>query len=174
VRVYCSTTAGSALRQTSRYREAALHDRRALSLATDASERAHALIGLAADAIGLGHPSLCGRRLAEAVTVAPRDDWRCAVRMDWVRTEHALAIHRPHAAVATARRALRRSFEADALRHVAKSHLFLGAALRSAGFEVASRQELNAALRTARACDARAIARVARHMLADEQASSAR
>jgi len=174
LRVYGSITAGSALRQTGRYREAARHDRVALSLARDSSERTHALIGLAADAIGLGHASLCGRRLAEAAARAPGDDWRCAVRLDWVRTERALAIGRADGAVTAARRALRRSIEADARRHVSKSHLFLGAALRSAGKENAARQHLQRALRTARACNAGPIALVARSMLADEPLRSAR
>ena len=168
VRVHASITAGSALRQTGRYRAALVHDRRASVHARTASERAHALIGLAADAIGMGYTALCGRRLAEAAAVAPGRDWRCSVRLDWVRTEHSLAIGRPDAAVRSARRALRRAVEADARRHVAKSHLFLGAALGEAGREAASAQQLQRALRAARACDAGAIARVARSMLANE------
>lgn len=166
IRVAAAITAGSALRQLGRHRAAQEHDRRALRLARTDSERAHALIGLAADAIGTGRAALCGRRLAEATALAARDDWRAQVRLDWVRTEHGLALGRPRAALHSARRALRRVRAEGARRHIAKSHLFLGVALQEAGDERAAARELNAALAGARAIGAEPIAAVARAMRA--------
>jgi hypothetical protein len=158
-------TLGSVLRQTGKHRAAGPYDRAALAAARTDAERAHALIGLAADAIGLGRAAACARRLAEAAALAPAGDWRVQVRLDWVRTEHALATRRSRAALAPARRALRCARNEDAVRHVAKSHLFLGVALAMSGNPRASERELNAALRRARACGAAPVADVARALL---------
>jgi tetratricopeptide (TPR) repeat protein len=166
VRVAASLTLASVLRQTGKHRAARPYDRAALAAAHADTERAHALIGLAADAIGLGRPALCARRLAEAAVVAPAGDWRAQVRLDWVRTEHALATRRPRAALVPARRALRRARSENAVRHIAKAHLFLGVALAEAGDKSAAAREMNAALREARACGAAPVATVARAMLA--------
>jgi hypothetical protein len=173
VRVFASLTVGSVLRQMHRYREAVVHDRRAQSEARTASERTHAYIGLAADAIGLAFTTRCGLRLSEAAAVAPAGDWRCEVRLDWVRTEHALATERPARAVICARRALRLAAGVGARRHIAKSHLFLGAALGTAGNRVASHKELQAAVRTARACGAKPIEHIARAMLSSDRVRAA-
>jgi tetratricopeptide (TPR) repeat protein len=166
IRVASALTLGSILRQTGKHRAALPYDRSALAAARSDAERAHALIGLAADAIGLGRAAVCARRLAEAAVGAPAGDWRVRVRLDWVRTEHAVATGRPRAALLPARRALRRAGEEDAVRHVAKSHLFLGVALAMSGNHRAGERELNAALRCARACGAAPVADVARAMLA--------
>ena len=173
VRVASALTLGSILRQTGRHRAALPFDRAALAASQSDAERAHALIGLAADAIGLGRVAVCARRLAEASAVAPAGDWRVQVRLDWVRTEHALAAGRPREALPPARRALRRARREKALRHVAKSHLFLGVALAEAGEQHAAEREMNAALRGARACGAVPVADVARAMLSKSPALSA-
>ena len=166
IRVASGLTLGSVLRQTGKHRAALPFDRAALASARTDAERAHALIGLAADAIGVGRAAVCGRRLAEAAAVAPIEDWRAQVRLDWVRTEHALATGRPNEALMPARRALRRARAEKARRHVAKSQLFLGVALAESGKQHAAERELNAALRGARACGAAPIADVARAMRA--------
>lgn len=100
-----------------------------------AGARADALIGLAADAIGLGELGAAGRLLAaaDATTDAGHRAWRLAVRLDWVRAELSLASGSPADAIEPARRALRRAEEAAALRHVAKSQLVLAAALHASG-----------------------------------------
>jgi hypothetical protein len=156
-----------------KHRAALRFDRAALASAQTGAEHAHALIGLAADAIGLGRAAVSARRLAEAAEVAPKGDWRAQVRLDWVRTEHALATGRPREALLPARRALRRARREKALRHVAKSHLFLGVALAEAGEQRAAEREMSAALRGARACGAAPVADVARAMLAKSPARSA-
>jgi tetratricopeptide (TPR) repeat protein len=173
VRVASALTLGSVLRQTGNHRAALPFDRAALASAQTDAERAHALIGLAADAIGLGQAAVCARRLAEGAEVAPKGEWRAQVRLDWVRTEHALAVGRPREALLPARRALRRARREKALRHVAKSHLFLGVALAEAGEQRAADREMNAALRGARACGAAPVADVARAMLSASPARSA-
>lgn len=161
VRVAASVTLGSVLRQTGRHREAVPWDRRALRLARTPSERAHAFVGLAADAVGVGDAERCGARLAEASRAAPRDDWRARVRLDWVRTEHALLRGRPRLAAGAASRALDRSRAARARRHEAKSLLFLGVALAESG-DPRARALLARAERLAAAIGARPIAVVAR------------
>lgn len=138
LRARAAITLGSVLRQTGRHAAGRVADERALGAAaavpgrSGAALRAHALVGLAADAVGLGEAARCARLLARAASAAPRRDWRVAVRLAWVRAEHALLTARPRAAAAHARRALARSREAGAARHEAKSWLFLAAALRDA------------------------------------------
>ena len=173
IRVASGLTVASVLRQKGNHRRALPFDRAALASDGSDTERAHALIGLAADAIGLGRAAICARRLAEAAAHAPQEDWRAQVRLDWVRIEHALGTGRPREALLPARRALRRARREDALRHIAKSHLFLGVALAQASEERAAMREMNAALRAARACGAEPIAGVARAMLARDVANAA-
>jgi len=165
VRVSASITTGSALRQLGHYRAARHYDRIASKAARTGAERARATIGLAADAIGLGQAAVCARLLADAAALASTRDWRGNVRLDWVRTEHAVATGRPRAAIGPARRSLRRARAEHATRHVAKSHLFLGVALVESGNARAGERELNDALRAARACGAEAIVEVARRLL---------
>jgi len=164
VRVAASITAGSALRQLGHHRTARHYDRIASKAARTGAERAHATIGLAADAIGLGQVAVCARLLADAAAIAPTADWRVNVRLDWVRTEHAVATGRPRSAI-PARRALRRARAEHAIRHAAKSHLLLGGAHVEYGNAHARERALNAALHAARACGAEAIVEVARRLL---------
>ena len=165
VRVAAAITLASVLRQTSRHAAAERWDRVALEQARADVERAHALIGLAADAIGRGRVSACEARLAEAGAFGLEEDWRVHVRLDWVRVERALTIGRARDGLAPGRSAVRRSRKADALRHVAKSRLFYGVALADAGFAAAAQRELSAAARGARACGAGRVARVAHTVL---------
>ena len=173
VRVAAAITLASVLRQMSRHAAAERWDRAALDGARTDTERAHALIGLAADAIGRGRVPACEARLAEADELGLAGDWRVQVRLDWVRVERALTAGRPRDGLAPGRRAVRRSREADALRHIAKSRLFYGVALADAGFAAAAQRELTAAARGARACGAGRVARVARTVLEEKAMSAA-
>jgi hypothetical protein len=91
--------------------------------------RADALLGLAADNLGVGRLPVARRLLAR---VAPRS-WRSKVRAGWVTAEIALADGDASAAVAPAETALELATAAGALRHVTKSQLVLAAALGATG-----------------------------------------
>jgi tetratricopeptide (TPR) repeat protein len=159
VRVAASVTAGSALRQMGEHRRARAFDERALRSAATRPERAHALIGLAADAVGAGDAAGCARRLARAAEFA-RGDARAGIRLDWVRAEHALMTGDARAAARFAKRALARSRAREMKRHEAKSSLFYGVALAAAGDEEAAKH-LRTAERIARRIGAKPIATVA-------------
>jgi hypothetical protein len=94
-----------------------------------------ALLGLAADAIGLGHPRDAARLHAAAVTAAANapSSWRVTVRIEWVATEVALATGRTAAAVAPAERAIAVARHEGAVRHTVKSTMMLGAVLTVGG-----------------------------------------
>lgn len=90
---------------------------------TDAAgARIDALIGLAADAVGLGRP-LVARRLLDSAECSCRDhpSWRLPVRIGWVRAELALLSGEPAAALAPATDAVHRARAAGAARHLVKS-----------------------------------------------------
>jgi hypothetical protein len=167
VRVAASITAASVLRQRGMHAAAERWDRQALEKSKTELERAHALIGLAADAIGRGRSATCARRLDHAEALAV-DDWRARVRLDWVRVEHALTTARAHHGLEPGRRAVACSRDADARRHLAKSRLFYGVALADAGFPQAARRELRLAMSGATACGAARVARIARDVLAQK------
>jgi len=120
-------TAGSALRQTNRHREAVTFDVLSERLATTAEQRAHAWISLAADAVGLGDAARCEALLERAGQGART--WRAQVRWRWVGTELALLTRDGAGALDHARIARAVSARAGAVRHEAKSLLFEGVAL---------------------------------------------
>ena len=157
-------TAASVLRQMGRHDEARSADVSAHRLAPDAAGRAHASIGLAADAVGRGDADRCASMLAEAGACAPAGDWRVAVRLGWVLAEHAMLRDRPAHAAEAAGAAAALSRRAGAVRHEAKSLLFLGAAMAAAGDERAART-LSAAGTIATRIGAAPIAHVARALL---------
>jgi len=101
-----------------------------------AAARVDALLGLAADAIGLADPELAERllRLAEPLALE-HPSWRPAVRWHWVRAELALSLDRPEPAVELARRALAGARGAHAARHEVKSAIVLAVAEAGAGRE---------------------------------------
>lgn len=155
VGVAAALTLGSVLRQTARHDLARAIDDDALRRASSAEQRAHALISLAADAVGVTDRTTCARRLRAAGDIVPARAWRARVRLAWVQTEHALLTDDPARAVVCARDALARARRADARRHEAKSLLFLGVALGG------GQAELRAARALARELGARPIAQVA-------------
>lgn len=176
VGVAAALTLGSVLRQTDRHALAQPVDSRALRDADTLEERAHALISLAADAVGAGDRQACARRLRAATAVVPAGAWRARVRLCWVQTEHALLCGDAGRAVAAANVALARARRAGARRHEAKSLLFLGVALGEAHREQGARStdlsgvaELRRARILAREIGAQPIARVASDVLRSQR-----
>lgn len=94
-----------------------------------------AVLGLAADAVGLGRVDEARRLHAFARAVAGSGDpgWRVTVRTGWVGAEIELAAGRPDAAVPLAEAAAERAEAAGSVRHRVKSALVLGAALTGSG-----------------------------------------
>ncbi|WP_188316418.1 hypothetical protein [Solihabitans fulvus] len=90
-----------------------------------------ALLGLAADALGLGRLAEARRLLARAR--GPAVGWRAEVRIGWVTAEIELAAGRADRAVAPAEAAAGVARAAGAVRHSLKSDLVLGTALAVAG-----------------------------------------
>ncbi|HXV93351.1 MAG TPA: hypothetical protein VD813_08650 [Pseudonocardia sp.] len=115
--------------------------------------RADALVGLAADAVGLGEPELAERLLAAAAAQA-HPSWRCRVRVGWVQAELALARGRPAEAVEPARLAFAAARRAGSLRHVVKSGIVLAVARAAADPAAAPEAvtELDRAAATAESC----------------------
>lgn len=102
---------------------------------TDArAARVDALVGLAADAIGLGAVSETQRLLdAAAGVLRGHPAWRPAVRLGWVRAELALLRDDAVAAVVPARTALELATAAGSVRHVLKSRIVHAVAEAVAG-----------------------------------------
>ena len=148
------STQGSLLRQLGWHTLARGWDGRALALAgTDPEARADALIGLAADALGVG-------RFAAATTLLTRADAalaaqlpahvadRLAVRRRWVAAELAMAAGDGAAAVRHAEEAVElvEAMAVASARHRVKSEVVLAAALCSAGAAERARAVAEAAL----------------------------
>ncbi|WP_162618307.1 hypothetical protein [Mycobacterium leprae] len=138
------STHGSFLRQLGWHSLARGWDGRALVLAgTDSEARADALIGLAADALGVGRLAAAatllrrvGSALAPAQLPAQVAD-RLAVRRRWVAAELAMAVGDGATAVRHAREAveLAQVGRVVSVRHQVKSDVVLAAALCSAATE---------------------------------------
>jgi hypothetical protein len=142
------STRASFLRQLGWHERARRWDGRALALAgADQEARADALIGLAADALGVG-------RLAASATALRRADElltgqappRLPVRLAWVSAELAMVSGDGPTAVRHAERAVESAAVLGSARHVVKSDVVLAAALCSAGDLEASRHLAEATL----------------------------
>lgn len=131
------STQASLLRQLGWHRLARGWDGRALALAGgDCQARVDALVGLAADALGMGRFAVSARLLnmAEATLRAGEDPPdRLAVRLAWVSAELAMATGDGGAAVGHAHRAVDLAQQGISARHRVKSNVVLAAALCSAG-----------------------------------------
>lgn len=126
-----ASSMASVSRQLGRHAEGRVRDEVALDLAGHAPEaRFDALLGLAADAVGLGEDAEAAVRLGEAgeLVVGRSDWWRQRVRLDWVAAEIALLRDRPTDAVERAAIAIALAESSGAPRHVAKGLLFQGVA----------------------------------------------
>ncbi|KZS62058.1 hypothetical protein [Mycobacterium ostraviense] len=136
------STQGSFLRQLGWHTLARGWDGRAMALAeADPEARADALIGLAADGLGVGRFAVSATLLTRADTVLdaaglPADVAnRLAVRRGWVAAELAMASGEAATAVDHAEEAveLARVMAGGSARHLVKSEVVLAAALCSAG-----------------------------------------
>lgn len=130
------STQASFLRQLGWHRLARGWDGRAFALAgADPEAAADALIGLAADALGLGRLAASATLLSRAEPlVADAQQHRLSVRRAWVAAELAMAAGDGAAAVRNAELGVELAGRTlDGSRHAAKSDVVLAAALCSAG-----------------------------------------
>lgn len=134
LRSLAHSTRGSLLRQLGHHRLARGWDGAALALAQDPEARHDALVGLAADALGVGRFAASARLLASArATLTADTPGRLAVRQQWVGAELAMARGDGAAAVALAERGVELAGKGASRRHRIKSDVVLAAALCSAG-----------------------------------------
>ncbi|KUI32683.1 hypothetical protein [Mycobacterium sp. GA-2829] len=128
------STRASFLRQLGRHREAAGWDGRALLTAETPAATADAVIGLAADALGVGRFGASERLLDRAAgAVDGADDPRLPVRLQWVSAELAMVRGMGALAVEHAERAVAAAADYPSVRHRLKSEVVLAAALCSHG-----------------------------------------
>ncbi|HTW20421.1 MAG TPA: hypothetical protein VME70_09450 [Mycobacteriales bacterium] len=132
-----AATAASVHRGLGRHAAARELDIRGLAL-TDGSEEARfdCLLGLAADAVGVGDLDEARTRFVEAESIVEGhggDWWRQRVRLGWARAEIALLAEAPADATAAAAEAVAGAEAARAPRHVAKGLLFQGVAELQSG-----------------------------------------
>jgi hypothetical protein len=133
-----ASTHGSLLRQLGWHRQARGWDGRALALAgTHDEARIDALVGLAADALGMGRfaASETLLALARATLDSGREvPARVPIRVEWVSAELAMTIGDGATAVRHAQRGVDLADSAGSgARHRAKSNVVLAAALCSSG-----------------------------------------
>jgi hypothetical protein len=142
------STRASFLRQLGRHADARTWDGRAFALAgSDPDAGADALIGLAADALGVGRFDASARLLRRArELVADGAPGRLPVRLGWVSAELAMFTGDGAAAVGHAERAVGLAASTGSARHAVKSDVVLAAALCSAGDLGASRRVADATL----------------------------
>jgi hypothetical protein len=128
------STHASFLRQLGWHAKARGWDGRALALADgDPEAFGDALIGLAADALGVGRFAASATALRRAESLLGDGPSRLAVRLSWVSAELAMATGEGAAAVRHAERAVESAAAFGSVRHSAKSDVVLAAALCSDG-----------------------------------------
>jgi hypothetical protein len=142
------STRASFLRQLGGHHAARAWDGRAWAVAGPNVEAgADALIGLAADALGVGRFATASRLLLRAGDLLGEDTaGRLPVRLAWVRAELAMATGAGAASVGHAEHAAELASPLTSTRHVMKSQVVLAAALCSAGKFETSRQVADGAL----------------------------
>ncbi|ORV52943.1 hypothetical protein AWC02_02235 [Mycolicibacter engbaekii] len=130
---HAHSTRGSFLRQLGGHNLARGFDGRALALAgDDPVARADALVGLAADALGVGRFAASAALLARLAPEPAAAPPRLAVRRHWVTAELAMVTGDGSAAVRNAERAV--ALVGDGMaRHRVKSQVVLAGALCCAG-----------------------------------------
>jgi hypothetical protein len=145
------STRASFLRQLGRHDRARRWDGRAMAMAgSDPEAGADALIGLAADALGVGRFAASAAALLRAGELfAGSVPPRLPVRLAWVSAELAMARGDGPTAVGHAERAIELAATFGSARHAVKSDMVLAAALCSAGDVDRSRMVADAALDTA-------------------------
>ena len=144
------STQGSLLRQLGWHALARGWDGRALALAgADPEARADALIGLAADALGVGRFAAAAALLTRAdAELIDNSAERLAVRRRWVGAELAMAAGDRATAVRRAEEGVERAraMASASVRHQVKSDVVLAAALCSAGVTERARAVAETAL----------------------------
>ena len=143
------STQASFLRQLGWHEKARGWDGRALAVAgADREGSVDALIGLAADALGVGRFAASADALRRAQGLLDGGPARLAVRLEWVSAELAMATGDGAAAVGHAERAAELAAALGSARHRVKSDVVLAAALCSDGRPDRSRAVADAALDT--------------------------
>ncbi|MGE2718180.1 hypothetical protein [Mycolicibacterium celeriflavum] len=147
-RALAHSTEASFLRQLGWHARARRWDGRALALAgSDVEAAADALIGLAADALGVGRFAAAARALDRAADLmADSPQQRLRVRLGWVSAELAMARGEGAEAVGHARGAVDAAAGLGSVRHAVKSAVVLAAARCSAGDLDGARSVADAAL----------------------------
>src|SRR5829696_5017948 len=145
------STRASFLRQLGWHDRARRWDGRATAVAgSDPEAGVDALIGLAADALGVGRFAVSAEALRRAGEVLTRSaPPRLRVRLAWVSAELAMACGEGATAVGHAERAVELAGAFGSARHTLKSDVILAAGLCSAGQLDASRHLADAALQDA-------------------------
>lgn len=138
------STDASFWRQLGWHDRARTFDGKAYALADDPDAGADALIGLAADALGVGRFAASSRALERARPLVAGA--RLPVRHAWVSAELAMATGEGAAAVGHAERAVALAADFGSTRHVLKSTVVLAAAHCCAGQLDRSRTLADAAL----------------------------
>lgn len=143
------STRASFLRQLGWHDRARSLDGQALRLADGvATPSADALIGLAADALGVGRFAASARALQRASDLITASmPPRLPVRLAWVSAELAMVSGDGMSAVAAAERAIELATALASVRHAVKSRVILAAARCSNGDLDASRREADEVLR---------------------------
>ncbi len=143
------STRASFLRQLGWHDRARAWDGRASALAgTDGEAGGDALIGLAADALGMGRFAASERALRRAADLLDeRMPLRLPVRIAWVSAELAMARGQGSTAVEHAETARAAAKVLGSARHTVKSEVVLAAALCCAGDLDSSRRVADAALK---------------------------
>nr|WP_090345870.1 hypothetical protein [Mycolicibacterium malmesburyense]CRL78451.1 hypothetical protein CPGR_04693 [Mycolicibacterium malmesburyense] len=147
-RALAHSTEASFLRQLGWHARARRWDGRALALAgSDVDAAADALIGLAADALGVGRFTAAARALDRASDLMPDSPpQRLRVRLCWVSAELAMARGEGADAVGHAQDAVDAAADLGSVRHEVKSSVVLAAARCSAGDLDGARATADAAL----------------------------
>jgi hypothetical protein len=143
-----SSTRASFLRQLGGHHAAREWDGRAWAVAgANVEAGADALIGLAADALGVGRFAASSRLLRRAGDLLGEDTaGRLPVRLSWVHAELAMVMGDGASAVGHAERAVALASRFTSTRHGVKSQVVLAAALCSVGAFDSSRQVADEAL----------------------------
>jgi hypothetical protein len=145
----CSTRA-SFLRQLGGHRAARGWDGRAWAAAgSEVTAGTDALVGLAADALGVGRFALSAQLLLRAGDLLGAGSGRLPIRLAWVSAELAMFTGDGAAAVGHARRAVDLASDLGSARHDTKSRVVLAAALCAVGDLDASREVADDALSSA-------------------------
>jgi tetratricopeptide (TPR) repeat protein len=144
------STRASFLRQLGGHARARAADGQAWAhCAGDPEAAADALVGLAADALGMGRFGVSARLLERARTIDTPDNSRRRIRLSWVSAELAMVQGHGAEAVEHARRAVAAAAGHSSTRHAVKSDVVLAAALCSAGEYDAARDVADSALQAA-------------------------